>query len=112
LTSLDPKTNAELKQTLSGVAELCVLLESTLDRSLTDRYFDVNQFIRRYNHFRKDLFSLLPDNDISEILTDMPLYLYTGDDAVDVAAVKQLLVEVYLKNSQLMAYLQNLLELG
>jgi hypothetical protein len=112
LTSLGPKTSAELKKTLSGVAELCALLESTLDRSLTDRYIDVNQFIRRYNHYRNDLFSLLPDDDISEILSDISLYVYIGDDAVDVAAVKQLLVEVYLKNSQLMAYLQNLLELG
>jgi hypothetical protein len=42
----------------------------------------------------------------------MPTYIYTGEDATDVVKVKQLLVEVYLKNSQLMAHLQNLLELG
>jgi muconolactone delta-isomerase len=58
------------------------------------------------------LFSLQLDDDLEEILTEMPTYIYTGEDATDVVKVKQLLVEVYLKNSQLMAHLQNLLELG
>jgi len=111
LTPIDPDTKTKLKKTLSGVAELCALLESTLDRSLTDRYIDANQFIIKYNHFRDDLFSLQPDDDVEEILTKLPIYVYTGDDATDVVAVKQLLVDVYLKNSQLMVYLQNLLEL-
>jgi len=71
------------------------LLESTLDRSLTEPYIDANQFITKYNHFRSDLFSLQPDDDIEEIFTELPIYVYTGDDATDVVAVKQLLVEVY-----------------
>jgi hypothetical protein len=108
----DPKTTTELRKTLSGITELCALLESTLDRSLTEPYIDANQFISKYNHFRNDLFLLQPDDVIEEMLTEMPTYVYTGDDAADVVNVKQLLVEVYLKNSQLMAYLQNLLELG
>jgi hypothetical protein len=108
----DPKTTTELRKTLSGITELCALLESTLDRSLTEPYIDANQFISKYNHFRNDLFLLQPDDVIEEILTEMPTYVYTGGDAADVVNVKQLLVEVYLKNSQLMAYLQNLLELG
>jgi hypothetical protein len=108
----DPKTTAELRKALSGITELCALLESTLDRSLTEPYIDANQFISKYNHFRNDLFLLQPDDDIEEMLTEMPTYVYTGDDTADVLKVKQLLVEVYLKNSQLMAYLQNLLELG
>jgi hypothetical protein len=112
LTPIDPKTKAELEKTLRGVTELDTLLEGTLDRSLTDRYIDVNQYIKKYNHFRNDLFSLLPDEDVGEILTDMSTYVYTGDDETDVGNVQQGLVEVYLKNSQLMAYLQNLLELG
>jgi hypothetical protein len=112
LTLTDPKTKAELKKTLSEVTELCALLESTLDRSLTEPYIDANQFIKEYNHFRNDLFLLQPDDDVEELLTEMPTYVYTGDDATDVVYVKELLVEVYLKNSQLMAYLQNLLELG
>jgi hypothetical protein len=112
LTPTDPNTTAELKKTLSEVTELCALLESTLDRSLTDPYIDANQFITKYNHFRNDLFLLQPDDDVEEILTEMPTYVYTGDNATDVVHVKQLLVEVYLKNSQLMAFLQNLLELG
>lgn len=112
MTTIDPKTKAELEKTLRGVTELCALLEGTLDRSLTDRYIDVNQYIKKYNHFRNDLFSLLPDEDVGEILTEMSTYVYTGDDETDVGNVKQGLVEVYLKNSQLMAYLQNLLELG
>jgi muconolactone delta-isomerase len=111
LTPIDPNTKTKLKKTLSGVTELFALLESTLDRSLTDRYIDANQFITKYNHFRDDLFSLQPDDHVEEILTKLPIYVYTGDDVTDVVAVKQLLVEVYLKNSQLMAYLQNLLEL-
>lgn len=108
----DPKTTTELRKTLSGITELCALLESTLDRSLTEPYIDANQFISKYNHFRNDLFLLQPDDVIEEMLTEMPTYVYTGDDVADVVNVKQLLVEVYLKNSQLMAYLQNLLELG
>jgi hypothetical protein len=108
----DPKTTTELRKTLSGITELCALLESTLDRSLTEPYIDANQFISKYNHFRNDLFLLQPDDVIEEMLTEMPTYVYTGDDAADVVNIKQLLVEVYLKNSQLMAYLQNLLELG
>ncbi len=108
----DPKTTTELRKTLSGITELCALLESTLDRSLTEPYIDANQFISKYNHFRNNLFLLQPDDVIEEMLTEMPTYVYTGDDAADVVNVKQLLVEVYLKNSQLMAYLQNLLELG
>ncbi|MGZ4923349.1 MAG: hypothetical protein ACXV5H_05190 [Halobacteriota archaeon] len=108
----DPKTKAELNKTLSEVTALCALLESTLDRSLTDPYIDVNKFIKKYNHFRNDLFLQRPDAEVDELLTEMPTYVYTGDDETDVASAKQLLVEVYLRNSQLMAYLQNLLELG
>jgi hypothetical protein len=110
--TLTENTTAALRKMLSGITELNALLESTLDRSLTKPYIDVNQFISKYNHFRNDLFLLQPDDDIKEMLTEMPTYVYTGDDAADVLKVKQLLVEVYLKNSQLMAYLQNLLELG
>ena len=112
MTPIDPNTKAELEKTLSGVSDLCTLLEGTLDRSLTDPYIDVNQYIKKYNHFRNDLFSLLPDEDVGEILTEMSSYIYTGDDETDVRNVKKGLVEVYLKNSQLMAYLQNLLELS
>jgi hypothetical protein len=112
VTPLDSRTKAALENTLQGVIELCTQLESTLDRSLTDLYIDANRYINKYNQYRNDLFSLLPDEDIGEILTEMPTYIYTGDDQSDVGNVKMLLVEVYLKTSQLMAYLQNLLELG
>jgi hypothetical protein len=112
LTPIDSKIKAELQKTLSAVTELCALLESTLDRSLTEPYIDANQFIKKYNHFRNELFLLRPDDDVEELLTEMPTYIYTGNDTTDVAKVKELLVEVYLKNSQLMAYLVNLLELG
>ena len=112
MTLTDPKIKVELQKTLNAVTELCALLERTLDRSLTEPYIDANQFITKFNHFRNDLFLRQPDDDIEEMLTEMPTYVYTGDDAADLINVKQLLVEVYLKNSQLMAYLQNLLELG
>ena len=112
MTPTDSNIIARLKKTLSEVTELCALLESTLDRSLTNPYIDANKFITKYNHFRNDLFSLRPDDDLEGILTEIPTYIYTGEDAIDVVKVKQLLVDVYLKNSQLMAYLQNVLELG
>jgi hypothetical protein len=67
--------------------------------------------VKQYNHYRNELFSLLPNEDVADILTEMSYYVYTGDDRTDVTNVKQLLVEVYLKTSQLMAYLQNQLEL-
>jgi len=112
LTPTDSNTTGRLKKTLSGVTELCAQLESTLDRSLKNPHIDANKYITKYNHFRNDLFSLQLDDDLEEILTEIPTYIYTGEDATDVVKVKQLLVEVYLKNSQLMAHLQNLLELG
>ena len=96
-----------MKKTLRGVNELYASLDGTLDRSLTEPYIDANQDVKQYNRYRDDLFSLLPNEDVADILTEMPLYVYTGDDQTDVTNVKQRLVEVYLKTSQLMAYLQN-----
>jgi hypothetical protein len=111
LTPKDPKTKTELEQTLRAVTELHAILERTLDQSLTKRYIDANPYVKKYNHYRNDLFSLLPNADIDDILAEMQTYSYTGDDRTDVPKAKQLLVEVYLKTSQLMAYLENLLEL-
>jgi hypothetical protein len=108
----DRKTRAELEQALRGVTELHATLEQILDQSLTDRYIDANPYVKKYNHYRNDLFTLLPDEDIGDILTEMQTYVYTGDEITDVKHAKQLLVEVYLKTSQLMAHLENLLELG
>jgi len=108
---MELRTKAELEKTLRGVNELYASLDGTLDRSLTEPYIDANQYVKQYNRYRDDLFSLLPNEDVADILTEMPLYVYTGDDQADVTNVKQRLVEVYLKTSQLMAYLQNQLEL-
>ena len=109
---MELRTKAELEKTLRGVSELYAALDGTLDRSLTEPYINANQYVKQYNHYRNELFSLLPNEDVADILTEMPLYVYTGDDQTDVINVKQQLVEVYLKTSQLMAYLQNQLELG
>ncbi len=109
---MEPRTKAELEKTLLGVNELYASLDGTLDRSLTEPYIDANQYVKQYNHYRNELFSLLPNEDVADILTEMSFYVYTGDDRTDVTNVKQLLVEVYLKTSQLMAYLQNQLEIG
>lgn len=111
LTPKDPKTQAELERTLRAVTELHAKLEKILDQSLTDRYIDANPYVKRYNRYRNELFALLPDEDIGEILTEMQTYVYTGDEITDVRNAKQLLVEVYLKTSQLTAHLENLLEL-
>jgi hypothetical protein len=108
----DRKTQAELEQALRGVTELHATLEQILDQSLTDRYIDANPYVKKYNRYRNELFTLLPDEDIGDILTEMQTYVYTGDEITDVSHAKQLLVEVYLKTSQLMAHLENLLELG
>jgi hypothetical protein len=108
---MEPTTKAELEKTLRGVNELYTSLDGTLDRSLIEPYIDANQYVKKYNHYRNELFSLLPNEDVADILTEMSLYEYTGDDRTDVTNVKQLLVEIYLKTSQLMAYLQNQLEL-
>lgn len=112
LTPKDPKKPAELKRTLHAVTELHATLEKILDQSLTDRYIDANPYVREYNRYRNELFALLPDEDIGDILTELQTYVYIGDELTDVRSAKQLLVEVYLKTSQLMAYLENLLELG
>ena len=109
---MEPRTRAELEKTLRGVNELHASLDGTLDRSLTEPHIDANQYVKQYNRYRNELFSLLSNEDVADILNEMPLYAYTGDDQIDVANVKQWLVEVYLKTSQLMAYLQNQLELG
>jgi uncharacterized lipoprotein YajG len=112
LTSKDPKTQAELEETLRAVTKLHATLEQILDQSLTNRYIDANPYVTKYNRCRNALFTLLPDEDISEIFTEMQTYVYSGDERTDVRKTKQLLVEVYLKTSQLMAHLENLLELG
>lgn len=112
LTPKDPKTQAGLEKTLRAVTELHAILERTLDQSLTDRYIDANPSVKKYNRYRNELFVLLPDEDMGDILTEMQTYVYTGDERTDVRKAKQLLVEVYLKTSQLMAHLENLLELG
>ena len=109
---MEPRTRAKLEKMLRGLNEFYALLDGTLDRSLTEPYIDANQYIKQYNHYRNELFSLLPNEDVSDILVDMPLYAYSGDDLTDVTNVKQQLVEVYLKTSQLMAYLENQLDLG
>jgi len=108
---MEPTTKAKLEKTLRGVNELCASLDRTLDRSLTEPHIDANQYVKQYNHYRSELFSRLPNEDVADILTEMSFYVYTGDDWTDVTNVKQLLVEVYLKTSQLIAYLQNQLEL-
>jgi muconolactone delta-isomerase len=108
---MEPRTKAELEKTLRGASDLRALLESTLDRSLTEPHIDANRYVKQYNHYRNELFSLLPNEDVEDVLTEMPLYIYTGDNRTDVANVKQQLVEVYLKTSQLVAYLQNQIEL-
>ena len=112
MTPKDPKTRAELERSLSAVTELHAKLEKILDQSLTDRYIDANPYVRQYNRYRNELFTLLPDEDIGDILTEMQTYAYTGDELTDIRSAKQLLVEVYLKTSQLLAHLENLLELG
>ena len=112
MTPKDPKTQAELQQALRGVTELHATLEQILDQSLTNRYIDANPYVTEYNRYRNVLFTLLPDEDIADILTEMKTYVYTGNEITDVRRAKQLLIEVYLKTSQLMAHLENLLELG
>ncbi|HYA33359.1 MAG TPA: hypothetical protein VEG65_05130 [Candidatus Bathyarchaeia archaeon] len=107
---MESRRKAELEKLLRRVNELHATLESVLDQSLTNPYVDANRYIKQYNQYRNETFSLVSDEYIAEILPEMPLYVYSGDDAIDVKNVKQQLVDVYLKTSQLVAYLQNQLE--
>jgi len=108
---MNPKNRVRLEQLLSKITEFEGLLDSTLDNSLTNPFIDSNRYVKQYNDYLREILSLLDDEDIVDILTEMSPYAYTGDDRIDVMNTKQRLVEVYLKTRQLTAYLQALLEL-
>ncbi len=103
---------ADFKKCLRKALELEQRLEKVLDRSLTEPYIDPNQYIRQYNTLLLAVLRLHENEPVEDIFSEMPVYEFTGDDRTDVANTKQRLVEVYLRSSQLVAYLETILELG
>ncbi len=109
---MDLKRKAEFEECLREASKLEQLLEDVLDRSLTEPHIDPNQYIRQYNTLLRGITRLHEDDMVDDIFSEMSLYEFTGDDRTDVANAKQRLVEVYLRSSQLVAYLEAVLELS
>ncbi len=107
-----PKRNVEFETCLNEALELEQRLEDILDRSLTEPHIDPNQYIRQYNALLRACLRVHEDEPIEDIFNEMALYEYTGNDRTDVVLTKQRLVEVYLRNTQLVAYFETKLELG
>ncbi len=106
------KNKAEFEECLREASELERRLEKVLDRSLTEPHIDPNQYIREYNTVLRASLRLHKNWPVEDIFSEMSLYEFTGDDRTDVANAKQRLVEVYLKSTQLVAFLETALELG
>jgi len=102
----------EFEECRREASELEQRLESTLDRSLTEPHIDPNQYIRQYNRLVRLIVHLQEDEVVKDIFDEMSLYEFTGNDRTDVVSTKQRLVEVYLRVTQLVAYLETTLELG
>ncbi len=105
------KDKARLERCLQEASELEQRLDRILDRSLTEPHIDPNKYIKQYNSLL-NASALHDDERVGDIFTEMPLYAFTGDDRTDVINAKQRLVEVYLRSTQLVAYLEAALELG
>ncbi len=105
------KHKAEFEKCLREAVELERRLEDVLDQSLTEPYIDPNQYIQRYNTLRNASVRLREDETVEDIFSEMSPYEFTGDDRTDVVNTKQRLVEVYLRCTQLVAYLETVLEL-
>ncbi|MGZ4930711.1 MAG: hypothetical protein ACXV48_06960 [Halobacteriota archaeon] len=101
----------EFEECLREASELEQRLESTLDRSLTEPHIDPNQYIRQYNRLVRLTVHLQEDEVVEDIFNEMSLYEFTGDNRTDIATTKQRLLEVYLRVTQLVAYLETTLEL-
>ncbi|MGZ4935207.1 MAG: hypothetical protein ACXV4C_01465 [Halobacteriota archaeon] len=106
------KNQAEFEKCLREASELERRLENVLDRSLTEPHIDPNKYIIRYNNVLRASLRLHENKQVEDIFSEMSLYEFTGDDRTDVVNTKQRLVEVYLRSSQLVAYLETALELG
>ncbi len=106
------KDGVEFETCLRKASELEQRLETVVDRSLTEPHIDPNQYIRQYNALLRTCLHVHEDEPVEDIFNEMSLYEYTGDDRTDIALTKQRLVEVYLRSTQLVAYLETKLELG
>ncbi len=106
------KDSVEFETCLRKASELEQRLETVVDRSLTEPHIDPNQYIRQYNALLRTCLHVHEDEPVEDIFNEMSLYEYTGDDRTDIALTKQRLVEVYLRSTQLVAYLETKLELG
>lgn len=102
----------EFEECRREASELEQRLERALDRSLTEPHIDPNQYISQYNRLVRLIVHLHEDEVVEDIFDEMSPYEFTGDDRTDVINTKQRLVGVYLRVTQLVAYLETTLELG
>lgn len=110
LRAMNPQGKLKLGAVLKDVSDLHVTLENVLDTSLTNSHIDVNPYIKLYNKYLTEVTSELEEDELFDVITQIKLYDYTGDDFTDVVHVKEKLLDVYLKVGQLMNYIENKLE--
>jgi hypothetical protein len=107
---MNPQIKLKLEAALKDVSDLHVTLENVLDTSLINSHIDVNPYVKLYNKYLTEVISELEEDELFDVITQIKLYDYTGDDFTDVVHVKEKLLDVYLKVGQLMNYIENKLE--
>ena len=109
---MDPQTKLKLTEALKNVSDLQANLENVLDNSLVNGHIDVNRYIKLYNKYLNEVNLELEEDELLDVITQIKYYDYTGNDFKDIVHVKEKLVDVYWKVTQLMGYLENKLEFG
>ena len=109
---MDPHTKFKLTEALKNVSDLQANLENVLDNSLVNGHIDVNRYIKLYNKYLNEVNLELEEDELFDVITQIKYYDYTGNDFKDIVHVKEKLVDVYWKVTQLMGYIENKLEFG
>ena len=109
---MDPQTKLKLTEALKNVSDLQANLENVLDNSLVNGHIDVNRYIKLYNKYLNEVNLELEEDELLDVITQIKYYNYTGNDFKDIVHVKEKLVDVYWKVTQLMGYIENKLEFG
>ena len=109
---MDPHTKLKLTEALKNVSDLQANLENVLDNSLVNGHIDVNRYIKLYNKYLNEVNLELEEDELLDVITQIKYYDYTGNDFKDIVHVKEKLVDVYWKVTQLMGYIENKLEFG
>ena len=109
---MDPQTKLKLTEALKNVSDLQANLENVLDNSLVNGHIDVNRYIKLYNKYLNEVNLELEEDELLDVITQIKYCDYTGNDFKDIVHVKEKLVDVYWKVTQLMGYIENKLEFG